>query len=518
MWERLQDQEVVVGSEPVSVAQIVGVARDDCRVRLSSDEGFGESVRRSREHLRRTLEAGTPIYGVTTGFGGSCGNRVHAARTRQLGRNLLEYHGCGSGEPLSVPQVRAAMFCRLVGLSRGYSGVSWELLEQLVAFLNARITPVVPSRGSVGASGDLTPMSYVAACLAGDREVFFDGVRLPTSDALARTGLAPYEFEPKEPLALLNGTPVMTGIAALAVDAADKIFDAVGAATALSVHALAGHAHHFHAAIFEAKPFLGQEVAAGFIRERLHAEGEVPEINEPDSLQDPYSLRCAPHVLGVLADALDWIQDWVETEASGVSDNPLFDPTTGELLTGGNFYGGHVAFAMDSLKAAVASVADMADRQIALLVDSRFSRGLPNGLVRANGNDREVNHGFKALQITASALTAEALRLTVPAASFSRSTESHNQDKVSMGTIAARDAALICSLTADVAAAHLLTAAQGCELRGALDARPGVADLVRRVRVLVPPTIEDRPMDRDLSRLARALLAGLDTIGLQREE
>jgi len=222
-------------------------------------------------------------------------------------------------------------------------------------------------------------------------------------------------------------------------------------------------------------------------------------------LQDPYSVRCAPQIAGVLYDALTWIRQWVETEANSSNDNPIFDPQTGQPLMSGNFYGGHMAFAMDALKAALASVADMSDRQMALLVDPLLNRGLPADLVRVTGEESVFHYGFKAMSLSTSALAAEALKLTMPAASFSRSTESHNQDKVSMGTIAARDAERICTLTERVCAIHLLAAAQACDIRGNVQVRPFLARACEKIRLVSAPVVEDRPLDADIEDMCAAI-------------
>jgi histidine ammonia-lyase len=209
----------------------------------------------------------------------------------------------------------------------------------------------------------------------------------------------------------------------------------------------------------------------------------------------------------VLHDTLKWSREWIGIEANSANDNPLFDPETGQVVMGGNFYGGHIASSMDSLKAALAMIADMSDRQVAVLVDANVNRGLPADLVRLTGDERLFNHGFKAMSISSSALAAEALKLTMPAASFSRSTESHNQDKVSMGTIAARDADRICRLVERVVAIHLLAAVQACEIRGGISARPGLDETVKRLRDVAPPLFEDRPMDQDIEAVVRTISA-----------
>ncbi|MDO9559724.1 MAG: aromatic amino acid ammonia-lyase, partial [Syntrophales bacterium] len=259
--------------------------------------------------------------------------------------------------------------------------------------------------------------------------------------------------------------------------------------------------------IGEVKPFPGQIFVACWLRHLLETKSDLSDLEESsqDALQDPYSIRCTPQIAGVLYDALEWIGKWVATEANSSNDNPLFDPETGQQLMSGNFYGGHIAFAMDALKSAVAAIADMSDRQILLLVNPQTNRGLPADLVGARGDHFALHHGFKAISITATALCAEALKETMPAASFSRSCESHNQDKVSLGTIAARDAQRICTLVERVVAIHLLTAAQGCELRNTYTARPCLTQLIQVIRAMAKGVVEDRPMDRDIVRMVQAI-------------
>jgi histidine ammonia-lyase len=299
----------------------------------------------------------------------------------------------------------------------------------------------------------------------------------------------------------------MTGIAVLAVESAWRILSAAIYATALSIHALKGNARHYHPVIAEAKPFPGQAFVADQIVNLLKTKVSARQLEDDslETLQDPYSLRCSPQVAGVLYDSLEWIKKWVEIEANSSNDNPIFDPSTGEVLMGGNFYGGHIAFAMDGLKAALASVADMCDRQIMLLVSPNLNRGLPGDLVRKPRSEKGLHHGFKAMSISSSALTAEALKATMPAASFSRSTESHNQDKVSMGTIAARDAERICTLTERVVAIHLLAAAQACDIRNNIEARPLLAGIMEKIRWVSAPVLEDRAMDIDIENICTAI-------------
>jgi len=506
--EKNADKNILmIDGRHVGFDDMIAVARYGVPVQISQSASFLKAMRRSQNILTDALRKGIPVYGVTTGYGKSCGKRMPMDVAIQNAVNILRFHGCGTGEPIGIEETRAAMLCRMICLARGYSGVSVALLRQLADFLNHGITPIVPGEGSVGASGDLTPMSYIGACLAGEREVFYEGKIMPALKAMKKAGLTPYQFRPKEPLAMINGTSTMTGIAVLAVERAWRILSAAISATALSIHALKGNARHYHPVISEAKPFPGQISVARHITNLLKARVPTDQLEDDhlESLQDPYSLRCTPQVAGVLFDSLQWIKQWVETEANSSNDNPLLDPRTGEVLMGGNFYGGHIAFAMDGLKAALASVADMCDRQIMLLVTPNLNRGLPGDLVRKPSHEKGLRHGFKAMSIASSALTAEALKATMPAASFSRSTESHNQDKVSMGTIAARDAERVCTLTERVAAIHLLAAAQACDIRGNIAARPALAKLMKNIRTVSAPVVDDRPMDQDIEMIRETI-------------
>jgi len=500
---------LTIGGQGVSLDEIIAVSRSIKKVQISQDGAFIDQMERSRTMLAEAVNKNIPVYGVTTGFGKSCGKRMPKDEAlRKNGASPLHFHGCGTGEPLGIEETRAAMVCRLLCLARGYSGVSRPLLEQIAGFLNKGITPVVPSEGSVGASGDLTPMSYIAATLAGDREVFYRGRRITAAQAIEKGKLNPYAFQMKEHLSMMNGTSVMTGIAVTAVERASRILDAAVCASALTVHALKGKAHHFHPVIGEAKSFPGQIRVAQKMLQLLKTKADLSDLeeNSPESLQDPYSIRCTPQIAGVLDDALQWISDWVTIEANSSNDNPIFDPETGLPLMSGNFYGGHMAFAMDALKTAIASIADMSDRQMMLLVAPQNNRGLPADLVGVKGKDAVFHHGFKAMSLSTSALAAEALKNTMPAGSFSRSTESHNQDKVSMGTIAARDAARICTLTERGVAIHLLAAAQACDLRGNVRLRPRLASLMKNIRKASAMVREDRPMDRDIESIVHAIV------------
>ncbi len=507
MKKNVNKAAVVIDGSNVRFEDIIAVARYGAPVQISKDSKFVKKMGETRKILMEAMRKGIPVYGVTTGYGKSCGKRMPPDIAMKNSVNIFTFHGCGTGDPIGIEETRAAMLCRIICLAKGYSGVSIALLQHLADFLNCGITPVVPCEGSVGASGDLTPMSYIGACLAGEREVIFQGKVMPATKALKKAGIKPYRYLPKEPLAIVNGTTTMTGIAVLAIERASRILSAAIYATALSIHALKGNAEHYHPVISEAKPFPGQTFVAAQIKRLLKTKVSARHLEDDslETLQDPYSLRCSPQVAGVLYDSLDWIKKWVEIEANSSNDNPIFDPATGDVLMGGNFYGGHIAFAMDGLKSALASLADMCDRQVMFLVSPSLNRGLPGDLVRKPPHEKGLRHGFKAMSISSSALTAEALKLTMPAASFSRSTESHNQDKVSMGTISARDAERICTLTERVVAIHLLAAAQACDIRNNIEARPLLSDIMEKIRSVSAPLLEDREMDKDIKNICEVI-------------
>jgi histidine ammonia-lyase len=498
-----------IGRVPVGIAEVLALARGELRAELDPDPAYRDWLERGRRALEQAQARGEPVYGVTTGVGASVGNAIPEALRGEMPHHLYRFHGCGTGRILDETEAAAVVAVRLVSLARGHSGVRELLLERLCLCLNERLLPRIPAEGSVGASGDLTPLSYLAAALAGEREVTLAGRVLPAEAALAELGLAPLALAPKESLALMNGTSVMTALGCLACEGAGRLARLAAALTAAVVEATRGNPGHFDARIFELKPHPGQARCAAWIREDL-AGAQVAERQAPARLQDRYSLRCAPHVVGVLVDALEMAERMLEIELNAVDDNPLVDPERGEILHGGNFYGGHVCFAMDGLKAALASVADLLDRQLALLCDPVTSAGLPENLV-ASGSP--AHHGFKAMQISASALTAEALKLTMPASAFSRSTESHNQDKVSLGTTAARDCLRVLELSETVAAIVLLAACQALELREGAGRRGRALALREAVRKHVAPLGEDRRQDRDIERVLELLRADALPIG-----
>ena len=500
-------RRVTFGDRRCTIQDVVDVAHQRARAELSSDPAVRARLQRGADFVDRLLAEDGVIYGVTTGYGDSCTVVVPPELIDELPERLFTYHGCGLGEFLTPKQTRAVMATRLASLAQGFSGVSLAMLEQLTALLQHDILPRIPAEGSVGASGDLTPLSYVAAALCGQRDVLHAGVAKSAADALRDAGLSPIRLRPKEGLALMNGTSVMTALACLAYDSAVYSSALATRITALASLSLDGNPKHFDTALFAVKPHVGQQRAAARIRADLAAT--PPERNE-HRLQDRYSIRCAPHVIGVLEDMLPWLHETIENELNSANDNPIIDPDAELVLHGGHFYGGHIAFAMDSLKNLIANIADLLDRQFALLVDQRYNHGLPSNLSGATGARSAINHGLKALQIASSAWTAEALKLTMPASVFSRSTECHNQDKVSMGTIASRDCLRVIELTDQVIASLLIAVRQGIALRGnltSLHLTPALTEFMHALNSHTPFIAEDRALDHDLRALVSSIRA-----------
>lgn len=494
----MKQERVTFGNGRISIQDVVDIAVGKKVVGITEDEAFATRIDSAINFLNNLLENDGVIYGVTTGYGDSVTVEIPLELVKELPLHLTRFHGCGLGAYLSKAQGRAVLATRLASLSQGYSGVSWNLLNLLVDFINHDVVPVIPQEGSVGASGDLTPLSYVAGAMVGERDVYFDGKVLNSAEVMKRLDLTPLTLRPKEGLAVMNGTAVMTALACLAYNRAEYLVRLSSRITALTSLALKGNSHHFDEILFSVKPHKGQQQVAKWIRDDLNHHEHPRNDNR---LQDRYSVRCAPHVIGVLADSLPFFQEIIENELNSANDNPIIDGVGEHVLHGGHFYGGHIAMAMDNMKTAVANLADLADRQIASLVDTRYNNGLPSNLSSSEAPRCFINHGLKAVQIGASAYTAEALKLTMPASVFSRSTECHNQDKVSMGTIAARDALRVLELTEQVLASTLLTSIQGVRIRiaqGEIEKNTmpqNVIEMYEDITGYFEDLIEDRPLE-----------------------
>jgi len=492
-----------IGRDRLTIENLASAVKKQLKVTLCQSAEFKAKIKAGVDFLDEVLEKHGGIYGVTTGYGDSCVEQVNSEHYNELPVNLTRFHGCGMGDYFDAQTVRALMIVRLNTLAQGYSGVSMELLEFIAFFIENDILPLVPQEGSVGASGDLTPLSYFAGALIGERQVMYKGEERSSTDVLTELGKPLYKFRPKEAIAIMNGTAVMNAVAALAFNDAEYLANLACRITAMNSIALKGNAYHFNKRLFELKPHMGQALAAEKIRKCLPSEKQGLQTASA-RIQDNYSIRCAPHVIGLFFDISDTLRNFIETEMNSANDNPLIDSEKQSVYHGGHFYGGHICFAMDSLKNIIANLSDLIDRQLAMLVDVKYNRGLPTNLT-GNKNNISCNHGFKAVQIAVSAWTAEALKNTMPMSVFSRSTECHNQDKVSMGTIAARDCVRINKLTAQVMAASLLAAFQAIDLRlknGELthDDLGKTKETFDEISAFFKPLEDDRPLEVDLRK------------------
>lgn len=516
-----------LGDDSLTTGAVARAARANGFPALAVDAPARERMQASVRLRDRLIATGQPIYGVTTGFGDSVTTQLGADKAARLQHHLIQYHLNGSGPAATPEVVRATMLIRANCLARGYSGVRVEVVELLMSCLRHDILPIIPERGSVGASGDLVPLCYLADLLTGSGPATLAGVPTTATAALNARGLQPLALQPKEGLALINGTSFMAAFATLAThDAADLVVLA-DLATALTAEALRGNRSHFHPRVHAHKPHPGQVASAARVHRLLEGSTLAMEHSQvlranPDlgdrqllrldrPIQDRYSLRCAPHVTGVLADTVEWVTRWLDVEVNSTNDNPLFDPGTDDVHSGGNFYGGHVGQAMDSLKTALASVGDLLDRQLALLVDDKYNRGLTANLVAPRSDDDPdagMHHGFKGAQLACSALAAEALKTANPATVFSRSTEAHNQDKVSMATIAARDARTTVELVQQILAIHLLAACQAADLRGAHHLGDGTTRAYTLIREHTTFADHDRRLDHDLAAITHLIVTG----------
>jgi phenylalanine ammonia-lyase len=522
--ERASGTGLELDGATLTLADALDVARRERTVRLS--DRAREAIRASHALKHELIAEEIPIYGVTTGFGDSAHRQIAPAKAATLQRNLIRFMGCGTG-PITAPEVtRVTMLLRANCLAKGNSGVRVEVVQRLLDLLNADVLPLIPERGSCGASGDLAPLSYVGRALLGEGRVRFQGQTRPAGEVLSQLGLEPFELEAKEGLALTNGTSYMSAFACLAVAGARELAELAELLTAMASQALLGNRSHFNSFLFDqAKPHAGMTESARRIRELLAGSELALDADQVVShrldgsgftelrrhVQDRYSIRCAPHVIGVLRDVLEWVQRWVVIEINSSDDNPLFNVSERRWESGGNFYGGHIGQAMDSLKVALANLCDLLDRQLELIVDEKFNAGLTANLIaRIDPDDPQagLHHGFKGMQLCCSAMTAEAMKLCNPATIHSRSTECHNQDKVSMGSIAARDARTIVELAQNIAAIHLIACGQALELRGVEAASPPTREAFRVLRERIAFLDADRYLDEDIAATVELIRDG----------
>jgi histidine ammonia-lyase len=457
-----------------------------------------EAAHRVIEAGSQAVEAivakGEPAYGINTGFGRLASTHIPSDQLELLQRNLVLSHAVGVGAPLSAPVVRLLMVMKVSSLAQGHSGVRLSVVEALLALLNADVLPLIPGQGSVGASGDLAPLAHMAAVLLGVGEVWIRGRRAPATEGLAAAGLKPVTYAAKEGLALLNGTQASTALALEHLFDIEDLFDTALVAGALSVDAAAGSVKPFDDRIHQLRGHRGQIEAGAAYRQLLEGSDINLSHRECSKVQDPYSLRCQPQVMGACLDQIRHAAGILLTEANAVSDNPLIFPDTLEVLSGGNFHAEPVAFAADNLALAVAEIGALAERRIALLIDATLS-GLPPFLVRDGG----VNSGFMIAHVTAASLASENKTLAHPASVDSLPTSANQEDHVSMATFAARKLGDMARNTAAILAIELLAAAQGVDLRSPHLTSPKLQAVLALIRSRVPHYDLDRYFAPDIA-------------------
>jgi histidine ammonia-lyase len=484
---------VTLDGRSLTIADVVAVARHGARVEMAAETR--DRVARSRAEVEAAVARGETIYGVNTGFGKLAHVRIPPEQLRTLQLNLIRSHASGLGAPLAVEAVRAMMLLRANVLLMGTSGVRLVIPETLVAMLNAGVHPVVPSQGSVGASGDLAPLSHLALAMIGEGP---DGPRLHGA------GIEAVTLEAKEGIAFVNGTQAQTGLTALLVHDAWTLWCTAHGAAAMSLEAVRGTPVPFDARIHDVRPHPYQQRSAALLRALL-ADSAIRESHRhgDDRVQDAYSLRCTPQVLGAVGEGIAFAERLAATELNAATDNPLVFGS--EVLSGGNFHGQPVALALDVLGIALATLAGLAERRLERVVNPDLSSGLPAFLARDPG----VDSGFMTAQIAAAALVADARVLCTPASVQSIPTEGNQEDVVPMGMTAAWKAGRVLDDATRVVAIELLAGAQGLEYLKPLLPGRGVARLYEAVRRLVPPLVADRPMADDIERIAAAIKDGL---------
>ncbi len=484
-----------------ALAQLEAVARGGAPPPLEPADR--ERIAAGRAVVEEAVRTGRVVYGVTTGFGQLSSVRIDAADAAQLQVNLLRSHAVGSGAPLDAEVVRGMVALLASSLRRGHSGVRVEVVELLLGLLERDVVPVIPARGSVGSSGDLAPLAHLALVLIGEGEATLAGERMPGADALARAGLAPVTLAAKEGLALINGTHLMAAVGGLALRDARRVLDTAVVAVALSLEAFMGSTVPFDARLHELRGQPGQARVAERLRALLAGSPVVASHADCGRVQDPYTLRCAPQVLGAIADALDYAEAALERELTAVTDNPLVFAADGEILSGGNFHGQPLSLPLDHLALAMTQLASFAERRVYALLTPSYA-GLPAFLSPHPG----LSSGLMIAQYAAAALVNECQTLSHPAGAGSIPTSAGMEDFNSMGAWAALKARTVVECAAHVVATELVCACQGLEFHRPLRSTGALEAALAAVREHVPRLEEDRSLAAELETLAGLLRTG----------
>ena len=503
--------KVFIDGENLSIEDVAAVARDHVEVEIPQE--VKRKVQKCRQILEDIINEKKVVYGVTTGFGALGSILISPEHIKELQINLIRSHSAGVGKALDKDIIRALMLLRANTLAKGNSGIRLETLETLVQMINKRVHPIIPEKGSVGASGDLAPLSHMVLVMIGEGEAEYKGEKISGKEALRRAGIHPLTLDSKEGIALNNGTQMMTAIAVLALHDAEKLVKTAEIAAALSLEALSGISDAFDERIHQVRPHHGQITSARNIKSLISgskiikSSEEVIKNSETRPPQDPYSLRCAPQVLGVARDTLSHLRRIIETEINSATDNPLIFVEDKACLSGGNFHGQPISVAMDMLGIALTIIGNMSERRIARLIDENLNQGLPAFLISKEVM-KGIHSGFMTAQYTAAALTSENKTLAHPASVDSIPTSANFEDFVSMGSIAARKAMEILRNVEHIMAIELLCAVQGIDFRVPDKLGKGTKAAYSLMRKKVPMLREDRVLTKDIGKVVELIRSG----------
>lgn len=492
---------VLIDGNAITPHVVEQVATRQIPVLLSDDAS--KRVEACREMVDQLVQEGKVVYGVTTGFGKFSDVLISPEDATELQINLIRSHACAVGNPLPEPTVRTIMLLRANALAKGYSGIRLETLQLLIDCLNHGIHPVIPEQGSLGASGDLAPLSHLALVLMGEGEAIYRGERLSGAEALKRADLTPITLAAKEGLALINGTQIMTSIGVLAMSQAERLAKVADVVAALTLECLRGIPDAFAEGIQEVRSYPEQIGVARNLRTILQgsklttAQGEI-------RVQDAYSLRCLPQVHGAIRQVVSYTKEKIQIECNAATDNPLLFMEDGQVISGGNFHGQPIAFAMDFLKIGMSELANISERRTERLVNPALSEGLPAFLSHRPG----LASGMMILQYVSASLVSENKVLAHPASVDSIPSSANQEDHVSMGTTAARQATQIVNHVAKVLAIELICAVEAVDFLGAEKLAPATQVLYKKVRSCVPRVVEDRSLSGEIEQVASALLEG----------
>ncbi len=492
---------LVIDNQFITLAILRAAWQEPVTVTIGAEAKTG--IAEANELIDDVVAGGEQVYGVNTGFGQLAHVRIDNDQLAQLQENLVRSHAVGVGDDLGDEIVRLIMLIKIIALAEGFSGVRLELVETLCEMVNHNIYPCIPSRGSVGASGDLAPLAHMAGALIGDGNVRVDGVVMPASKALKKAGIKPIRLAPKEGLALLNGTQVSTALALAAAFRAENILSAALVAGAMSSDAIKGSDTPFDKRIQSVRGHGGQIAVAGVLRDLMRGSEIRASHVDCERVQDPYSIRCQPQVIGACLDVLRHVCSVLEIESNAVTDNPLVFADSKSVLSGGNFHAEPVALAADYLALAIAEIGALSERRIALLIDPNHS-GLPAFLVKDGG----LNSGFMMAQVTAAALASENKSHAHPASVDSIPTSANQEDHVSMATFAARRLHTMLDNIANIVAIELLAAAQGIEVHRPQKSSAAINDVIAGLRKISPHYDDDRSLSADIQQVAATIDGG----------